>query len=334
MSEEKMHKTVNSYKVAIIGAGRIGAFFDSPQSEDILTHAHACLVNPDTELVGFVDVNEDAGKRATSMWGGKYYKSVGQLFSKEQVDIVIVCTPDEFHYDVVKEVLEHKPKVVVLEKPVAKTFKEAEDITKLAKEKEVPVVINYIRRFDPVMHHVKNDITSEKYGKVLGGMGMYAKGIKYGGSHLVDLMQFLFGKVKSAEPFYSLVDYKEEDPSISAIFKLQNCPQFSLMAGDERACDIYEFDILLEKARIRFVESGFRYELYEVKEDKKYKGFYDMFKTSEKNTSLDKACLHLLENVVNHLQSGEPLQCTVEEGTETQRICEQLINQLEKNINK
>jgi predicted dehydrogenase len=338
MSEEKKLKTVNSYKVAIIGAGRIGAFFDSPEKDEILTHAHAYLKHPDTELVGFVDVNEEAGEKAAKMWGGKYYSDIESLFKDNdgQIDILSVCTPDKFHAEVVKKVLDsnsgYSVKLIILEKPVAETSEEAKELAKLSEEKGVPILVNYIRRFDPVMHHVRENIVKGEYGKVLGGRGLYAKGLRYSGSHLVDLMQFLFGEVKKATSFHSIVDYKEEDPSISANFVLDNCPQFTLMAGDERACDLYEFDIILEKARIRFVESGFKFEMYEVTEDDIYPGFFDMKRASEVKTELDRACLHLVEHAVRHLQSGEDLWCSIAEASLTQQICEGIQNNHKENI--
>ena len=46
------------YKAVIIGAGNIAAGFDSPKSEKVLTHAHAILLHPDFELLGFYDRDE------------------------------------------------------------------------------------------------------------------------------------------------------------------------------------------------------------------------------------------------------------------------------------
>lgn len=45
-------------RVVIIGAGNIAAGFDTPESKKILTHAHAVVVNPDFQLLGFYDIDE------------------------------------------------------------------------------------------------------------------------------------------------------------------------------------------------------------------------------------------------------------------------------------
>ena len=64
------------YNVLIIGAGKIGAFFDQPGSENILTHAHAFSTHPGFKLLGFVDSNAGQAQKAVSIWGGEYFNNL------------------------------------------------------------------------------------------------------------------------------------------------------------------------------------------------------------------------------------------------------------------
>ena len=43
---------------------RQGAFFDTRNDEDVLSHAHAYAVHPDFELVGFVDIDSRKAEEA------------------------------------------------------------------------------------------------------------------------------------------------------------------------------------------------------------------------------------------------------------------------------
>ena len=59
-----IHQPLN---VVIIGAGKIGAFFDSPDSSNILTHAHAFTANRNFRLLGFVDKDLNQAGRAAQI---------------------------------------------------------------------------------------------------------------------------------------------------------------------------------------------------------------------------------------------------------------------------
>ena len=55
------------YKALIVGAGKMGAFFDEPGSDNIFTHAHAYNNHPGFELSGFVDIDGKRARRASRL---------------------------------------------------------------------------------------------------------------------------------------------------------------------------------------------------------------------------------------------------------------------------
>ena len=61
------------FKSIIIGSGNIGAFYDNPKSENILTHAHAYSKHPNTKFAVFIDSDISKAQKATEIWGGNYY---------------------------------------------------------------------------------------------------------------------------------------------------------------------------------------------------------------------------------------------------------------------
>ena len=63
-------------KVGIIGAGKIGASFDSPNDEMVISHAHGYYNHDGFEIVGFVDTQFDQAELAAEKWGGKAYRTV------------------------------------------------------------------------------------------------------------------------------------------------------------------------------------------------------------------------------------------------------------------
>ena len=47
-----------SFNVLIIGAGNIGALYDTPDMDKVLTHAHAFSIINGFKLLGFVDLDD------------------------------------------------------------------------------------------------------------------------------------------------------------------------------------------------------------------------------------------------------------------------------------
>ena len=60
------------YTAVLLGAGSIGALkpneFDSPDTEEILTHAHAIYNHPKINLLGIIDSNINKAKKAGNKW--------------------------------------------------------------------------------------------------------------------------------------------------------------------------------------------------------------------------------------------------------------------------
>jgi predicted dehydrogenase len=187
------------FNVLIIGAGNIGAFYDTPDSKNILTHAHAIKEHSGFKLVGFVDNNSERARVAAKIWKTLSFQSINEAFSKTDVDVVCVAVPDEFHYTVLKEVVFRPVKIVLAEKPITKTLFEADEIIALYKQLNVSLLVNYSRRFVPEFQDVKKLIDDQSFGKYVFGNGYYGKGVLHNGSHMINLLEYLIGDVKEVE---------------------------------------------------------------------------------------------------------------------------------------
>lgn len=322
MEKNKMKK--KKYKAAIIGAGRIASGFDTLAKKEILTHAHAYLSHPQTDLVGFFDINKKAAEAAGKKWSCSVFVDLETMFQETQPEIISICTPDEDHFSTLKKLVKYKPRLVICEKPPTTKVKDTKKILDLYKKSKIPVLVNYSRRFDSKVQKLKREIRNGKYGKVLLTHGIYTKGILHNGSHLVDLCRYLFGEVLNFKTIYVISDYKKEDKSVAGFLSFEKCPQFHLMVGDSRHYAVFELDILLEKKRFRFFDSGFNISVQEVKKNPLYKGFYCLSQPVVAETFLKNALLTLVDNAVSHLEYKKPLICDIDDALKTQEVCELL----------
>lgn len=129
------------YRCGIIGCGRIGTKFDE-------CHASAYRQCPDTELIVCCDASIDQAINACKKWSVPVATSDIGDFNAEVVEIVSVCTPPETHLDVIKDIMNLQTvQAIYLEKPIATTLEDADEIIRLCHEKDVILQVNHQRRF-------------------------------------------------------------------------------------------------------------------------------------------------------------------------------------------
>lgn len=327
MSDKKKSMKVK-LKVVIIGAGRIASGFDNPKDSVILTHAHAYKKHRQVELVGFYDIDKKAADLAAKKWQVKSFINLDQMLVEVKPDLISICTPDNTHKEILEKVILYKPALVICEKPVTALAQDTEKVIKLYKNLGIPILVNFSRRFDNTIQALKKNIVKNKFGQVICASGIYNKGIKHNGSHMVDLARYLFGEVQMIKPFYSLADYNLEDRSVAGFLQFTNCPQFYLQIFDQRKYAIFEMDILFAKGRIKLFDFGFHILAQTVEKNSLYAGFYSLSKETRKKTKLDKAFFNLVDNAVLYITKKTPLICDINEALKTQKVCEKLLNKL------
>ncbi|OGH64492.1 MAG: hypothetical protein A2821_03150 [Candidatus Magasanikbacteria bacterium RIFCSPHIGHO2_01_FULL_41_23] len=319
----------NKYKAVIIGAGRIAAGFDTPKSKAVLTHAHAYTLHSSVDLAGICDTDHEKTRAKAKKWSIRAFDNLAEMCIHVKPDIISVCTPDETHFEVLKTILKYSPKLVICEKPVTINIDHTKKIIGLYKRERIPLLVNYSRRFDTTVQNFKAKIESGEYGKVLGATGIYTKGILHNGSHMIDLVQYLFGEINAKiNALYSQSDYLPTDKTVSAFLQFKNCPQFFLMGSDERSYSIFELDILFAKKRIRFLESGFYVSEQNLFSDPLYSGYTVLDKPIIRTTNLSTALSCLVENAVEHLETGAPLLCDGADAYKTQVVCSKILKKL------
>ena len=89
-----------------------------------------------------------------------------QVLNDDEVNLVVVNTPDRFHVPYAKQIL-NAGKHALVEKPFAPTSAEAREVFDLAKEKGLICMPNQNRRFDADFLAVKEVLESGKLGELV-----------------------------------------------------------------------------------------------------------------------------------------------------------------------
>ncbi|MDR0713625.1 MAG: Gfo/Idh/MocA family oxidoreductase [Bacteroidales bacterium] len=120
--EESWNPAANEslLRIALVGKGKMG-------SSDTRT----ALQVPGTKLVAVCDLYDARLQAAKKEWGDDIFitKDYKEILSKEEVDVVIVGTPDHWHQPICIDAL-NSGKHVYCEKPVIHKLSEAKDLVK------------------------------------------------------------------------------------------------------------------------------------------------------------------------------------------------------------
>ena len=310
-----------NYRVAIIGAGRIGAMMDDPSSPHILTHAHGYKACEGFEIAGFVDRDLDKAEAAAARWGGAAFQRIEELLETQAIDVFSICLPDDLHYATLLALAKTPVKFIFLEKPAVTSTEEANVVRTVYGELPIRVQVNYTRRFVPEIRRIREAVRSGNYGAFITGTGYYGKGLLHNGSHLVDLLQFLVGEVGQVAKVSETVDFCDHDPSVSALLTMPGGGVFNLCHIDSRKFHVFELDLTFERKRIRIRELGTIIEEYSVGDNGLFAGYQTLNKDAEYPTEHTKAMHHAIANIRNNLDRNEPLLSTLEESLGTVKTC-------------
>jgi len=88
-----------------------------------------------------------------------------QIFQDPTIDAVVIATPASTHFDLAIRALEAK-KHILIEKPIAKSVQEVEEIGKLSGEKERVVMVGHTFIYNPAVRYVKKLIDSGELGHI------------------------------------------------------------------------------------------------------------------------------------------------------------------------
>ena len=195
---------VQDLSVGIVGVKSVGS-----------THARALHEVAGARMTAWSGGNEDSGRELG--WPKARQMSHGELVERGDVDIVVLCSPSEFHGPAAIAVAETGRHVVV-EKPMALTVADADRLVSLQEAGSGIVAMVAQRRFESEYQAVKGLLERGELGDVrlahaqvpwfrtaeyfaeapwrssaTGGGGSLANQ----GVHSIDLLQWLCGPVRS-----------------------------------------------------------------------------------------------------------------------------------------
>lgn len=136
-------------RVGVIGVGHLGQH-----------HARIYAGLPGAKLVGVTDVDPVRAGQVAERHGVTAYPDIAGLL--KEVEAVSIAVPTSAHHAVAKACLEADVHVLV-EKPIAATIGQAEDLVEVAKRRGRVLQVGHVERFNPVLSSARPYITRPKF---------------------------------------------------------------------------------------------------------------------------------------------------------------------------
>ncbi len=140
---------VDNIRAAVIGSGHLGR-----------EHARIYASIENAKLIAVCDINEKNGRAVADKYNVRYVRDYRELLG--DVDAVSIATPTVDHHEITCACLNAGINVLV-EKPIARTLDEADDMIRIAESKGLILQVGHIERFNPAFRALQKKISRPRF---------------------------------------------------------------------------------------------------------------------------------------------------------------------------
>lgn len=345
------------YTACVIGTGRIGFTlgFDKKR-EQPASHTMALLDNPNIRIIAGCDINHDSLIQWKKFVDSRIlqfsflkqnrvqiFSDIDELFKNCNPDIVTIAVNEDSHLSAALNVISKRPRLVILEKPVALNSKEAGLIEKTSKKFSVPVLVNHERRFALDYNAARDFILQigdiQKIdARLYSGMRLFdprhekdgGYSLLHDGTHLVDIVLFFLeslGETKLPSPLITGLYKDPKDKKIirglTANYSTKKVPDISIMMSGRSRFFGFEVEVVGTEGRIS-IGNGHA-DFYKREESKLYTGFYSLAKApGVKIPHKTKYFANMVQNAVDFLDGKANLKSTLATGINALKVLEDI----------
>ncbi|GAA0740864.1 Gfo/Idh/MocA family oxidoreductase [Gaetbulibacter jejuensis] len=200
----------------------------------LLFHAPFVNTNKGFNLYGVLERTKNLAQEKYSKI--KTFRTLESLLKDDNIELVILNTPNITHYNFAKQIIQ-SGKHLVVEKPFTTSVEEADELIQLAKVNNVKMAVFHNRRWDSDFLTVKKIVDNNTLGDIVEAEFHYDRfdpelsykvhketptegvGSLYDlGSHIIDQTLVLFGKPKA---IFANIDSFREQSKVADYFDVK-----------------------------------------------------------------------------------------------------------------
>jgi scyllo-inositol 2-dehydrogenase (NADP+) len=157
MKQRKGDTTMNLIKVAIIGYGMSGQLFHLPPLLKNSSYKVSMIMTQNSSRIAQIQsIDKDI----------KIISSFDLAIGDPNIDLIVIATSNDVHYEYTKKALLHQ-KHVVCEKPFVASSVEAKELFELARKNNLILSVYHNRKYDGDIMTIKEMIQNQRLGKII-----------------------------------------------------------------------------------------------------------------------------------------------------------------------
>jgi len=182
-------------RLGFVGAGGVA------QSKHLPAIKRLQAIWEPVEVVAFVTPDEGQGEKVQHIFGGRWYGKLEDMLAVEELDGVVICSPDSLHAEHCLACLERNLPVLV-EKPITRSLVDAQRICRLADDKGLPLMTVSNKRYAPPYFRARKLIEQGPVTNPAMYVGKFNLGYNYvdlfeaGTIHIFDMTRYLMGDIQ------------------------------------------------------------------------------------------------------------------------------------------
>lgn len=318
-------------KAGLVGAGHLGKI-----------HLKLLQQSEKYNLIGFYDSDEENGKKLEKEFGYKFFTNFDELL--HQIDLLDIVTPTFAHFEYAKKAIQ-AGKHFFIEKPIAGTLQEADEIIRLSQEHNVQGQVGHVERFNPAFTAAKPYIVNPMFLEIHRLAEFNPRGTDV--PVVLDLM------IHDLDIVLSIVESKVKEIHASGVAVVSNTPDIANARIEfENGCvanvttsrismknmrksrffqkDAYiSIDFLEKKSEIiRIKEIPEKIQPFDMiienAEGEKKQIIFQYPEIESNNSILDE-----LESLADSIENKQPIKVTLMQGREALRVALEVMRQIE-----
>lgn len=136
-------------RVGVVGVGSLGQW-----------HARIYSELENTQLIGVYDIDYERACEVAERYDTQACKELNELAAA--VDAASLVVPTDLHFDVFQQMLPYNVHMLV-EKPIAISYKQAEEMVTQAEANNIVLQVGHVERFNPVMTFLEDNLSHARF---------------------------------------------------------------------------------------------------------------------------------------------------------------------------
>jgi len=248
------------------------------------------------------------------------------LHSGNTFDVVSICSPTKAHYSDLSSVIKYSPRLIFCEKPIAETLMLSEDVVMQCEKRNIPLLVNYSRRFDNSLQQLKFSYDNDEYGELRSISGIYNKGILNNGSHLIDLLINLFGAIELCWVGSPVYDYdNNNDPTIPFSLKTKSGVFAMVSCANANDYSFFELQFVFSKGVLLMQDGGLKWQKLSPINSQLFNGYKVLDRPPSFLGGYQNAMAMAVDNIYSFLVEKQPLLSDGANSIKVQQLCNQIL---------